>query len=740
MKSTRKNALGKKKIKSRRRYRKRKSCKGGRESYAENENDNENENRNTDRTDNSDIYAKSSEEEAIILQDHQVNAVYHLLTENNHGILVWHMMGTGKTITGLVAILNYPNKTINIICPRDLVFVWRSELKKMPDIQNKIHFYSYEEYDDILEKSWDNEIIILDEAHHLVTIMRNSPTNASIINKKFNTAFRILALTGTPIYRDLVDLVYLINVCAGREIMPYNISEFRKKYAVIKKTKSVVYGYIYPLIKIFGVLQILKILQTVPYIVKIGLSAPMYRQQFIDAVFILPFPNTNQQNSFKKIHDVLQGKESDKNRRSNIIAHVNGAKIDYNLLANDILPKLTDIGSSMNNDFNNILFLSCTFMILYILSTIVCVETLDDYSKINTQDIANDIEKYTSYHTIVHTSTSEFPQVIHHTKKVSYNMYQMMIWMDMTRGCLPEDIVERLSLENAENAKYYSKKLDLESYLTNGIYIGNLHDPKSNEFSPKFQEIYKIAKGKRAVFYSNSTTSGLDYFKHFLDSVDEPYMFFDIGLSLAEKTSMLETFKQATSQCFLLLHPSYTEGVSILGAEQMHILEPIRLYSRKEQVIARVIRFQSHKHLEKQHQVVEIYQWQSSMNDIIGITKQLFASVSTWYKHNRQVLLGFEEKIFSRSHTADGIIIRNNEEMKKNDDHITKLLTKVTERKCCITYPNKAQSNQCLEVTNNVRCNNNTDISASFSSSKRNKSKTVSSKSQKKKSNDSIVY
>ena len=708
-----------------------KSYKGGKVSHSEKENS----------------YGKSGEEEykkedeeAIILQDHQVNAIYHLLTEKNHGMLVWHMMGTGKTITGLVAILNYPKKTINIICPRDLVFVWKSELKKMPEITNKIHFFSYEEYDDIILKSWDDEIIILDEAHHLVTIMRNSPTNAAIINKKFNAAFRILALTGTPIYRDLVDLVYLINVCAGKEVMPYNVSEFRKKYAVIKKTKSVVYGYIYPLIKIFGVLQILKIIQTLPYVVNIGLSAPTYKKQFLNAVHVVPIPTRDQLQAFKQIHEVLHDKKKngDKYVKNNLIAYVDVEKIDYNLLANDILPKLTDIGSSMNNDFNNILFLSCTFMLLYILSTIVCIETLDDYSKINVQEIANDIEKYTSYHTIVHTSTSEFPQVIHHKKKVSYNMYQMMIWMDMTRGCLPEDIVERLSLENAENAKYYSKKLDLESYLTNGIYIGNLHDPKSNEFSPKFQEIYKIAKGKRAVFYSNSTTSGLDYFAHFLDYVEEPYLFFDIGLSLLEKTSMLETFKQATSQCFLLLHPSYTEGVSILGAEQMHILEPIRLYSRKEQVIARVIRFQSHKHLEKQHQVVEIYQWSSSMNDIIDITKQLFASVSTWYNHNRQVLLGFEEKIFDRSHTPDEIIIRNNEEMKKNDNLITKLLTKVTERKCCITFPNKAQNNQCLEVTNNIRCDNNSASysSASFSSRGRTKNNTTSSKSQIKKSND----
>jgi hypothetical protein len=165
-----------------------------------------------------------------------------------------------------------------------------------------------------------------------------------------------------------------------------------------------------------------------------------------------------------------------------------------------------------------------------------------------------------------------------------------------------------------------------------------------------------LAKGKRAVFYSNSTTSGLDYFKDFLDYMDEPYLLFDIGLSLLEKKSILETFKQATTQCFLLLHPSYTEGVSILGAEQMHILEPIRLYSRKEQVIARVIRFQSHKHLAKEHQVVEIYQWSSSMTDIIGITKQLFTNVSTWYQHNRQVLIGFEEKIFNRSHTPDKLL------------------------------------------------------------------------------------
>ncbi len=181
---------------------------------------------------------------------------------------------------------------------------------------------------------------------------------------------------------------------------------------------------------------------------------------------------------------------------------------------------------------------------------------MDDYSNINTKKIADDIEKYTSYHAIPQTSTSGFPKVIHHKKEVSYNMYQMVIWMNITRGCLPENVVELLSLEDPVNAKYYSKKLNMDIYLDHGIYIGNLQDQKTKEFSPKFHEIYKIAKGKRAVFYSNSVASGIVYFQDFLNSKNEIYLYFDINLTLQEKTVMLETFKQATSQCFLLIHPS----------------------------------------------------------------------------------------------------------------------------------------------------------------------------------------
>ena len=111
----------------------------------------------------------------IILGNHQIEPIYKLTSSNTsqYGLLLWYMMGTGKTLIALSYLLNFPNKKVNIICPEDLIFVWENEINKIPQIKNKIVFHSFEKSHTFLNKNtYKDEIIIIDEAQHLIPIIK----------------------------------------------------------------------------------------------------------------------------------------------------------------------------------------------------------------------------------------------------------------------------------------------------------------------------------------------------------------------------------------------------------------------------------------------------------------------------------------------------------------------------------------------------------------------------------------
>jgi SNF2 family DNA or RNA helicase len=159
------------------------------------------------------------------------------------------MMGTGKTLIALSYLLNFPNKKVNIICPEDLIFVWENEINKIPQIKNKIAFYSFEKSNTFLNKtSFKDEIIIIDEAQHLIPIIKLKENEISSSIKLLNTSYRTLILTGTPIYNDFTDLVYLVNLASGKNTIPYNQTKFKELYYNTNKVRSIFAGHIIPII------------------------------------------------------------------------------------------------------------------------------------------------------------------------------------------------------------------------------------------------------------------------------------------------------------------------------------------------------------------------------------------------------------------------------------------------------------------------------------------------------------
>lgn len=246
--------------------------------------------------------------------------------------------------------------------------------------------------------------------------------------------------------------------------------------------------------------------------------------------------------------------------------------------------------------------------------------------------------------------------------------------------------------------------MNIDEYKINGVVIGNLTTDKG-KFSPKFHKILEVAKGKRAVFYSNFVKSGIAEFQKFLDNEGITYLYLDSGLHIDEKNRILHAFRDTTT--FLLLHPSYTEGVSILGAEQMHILEPIALLAKKEQVIARVVRYRSHAHLPENQRRVEVYQWACEMKTMMSKLEKFRISLQKWLKISKEVFYTENYNVFPQDMTPDSLILRDESINIQNDLSLTKVFAENAEDekiKCCIKFPNSEQENECL--ISKKRCSN----------------------------------
>jgi hypothetical protein len=330
---------------------------------------------------------------------------------------------------------------------------------------------------------------------------------------------------------------------------------------------------------------------------------------------------------------------------------------------------------------------------------------LSDYTRLDAEAFTEDISKYVVYYEIPQES-GEFPKVFTETVSVPYSGYQMAKWLELTMGILPSKGVLELGIRTKKDFDLYAKAVNIEEYITYGVAIGNLSNTETREFSPKFHRILETARGTKAVFYSSFTTNGILLFKQFLEENDQECVYMSDTITQVAKNRILTNFKNATRQYFLLLHPSYIEGLSIIGADQIHLLEPIRQLAKKDQVIARVVRFRSHKHLPLHRQVVHVYQWMSEVKGAIESLRKSAMSLQLWAGYSVPVMFDQSYTTFDQDQTPDSIIIREETKNLQASTNITSRLRRFAPepQECCITFPSSEQSVECKKH-NKKLCN-----------------------------------
>lgn len=157
----------------------------------------------------------------ISLLKHQKIICKFLLNPTNRGLIVFHSVGSGKTITSLSTanclLKKYPTKHVIIVTGKSLVQNFKNDLSKL-DLNiddDKLTITSYHQFVNNIKKGNSvclNSILIIDEAHHFG---RQGVLSKAIIQCA-QKAFKVMLLTATPVQNNPQEIINLMAMIAEK--------------------------------------------------------------------------------------------------------------------------------------------------------------------------------------------------------------------------------------------------------------------------------------------------------------------------------------------------------------------------------------------------------------------------------------------------------------------------------------------------------------------------------------------
>lgn len=145
----------------------------------------------------------------VTLKEHQKHLCKYLDTHRSKGLVLFHSVGSGKTITSITVIRcllqKYPTKRVFVITPTSLVDNFYKELAKLDvDFGENLTVASHGQFTRKIKNDGasfcKDSIIIVDEAHHFKTqIKRGDGKNVKELMKATRVASHVFLLTATPI-------------------------------------------------------------------------------------------------------------------------------------------------------------------------------------------------------------------------------------------------------------------------------------------------------------------------------------------------------------------------------------------------------------------------------------------------------------------------------------------------------------------------------------------------------------
>ena len=164
---------------------------------------------------------------------HQKKFILQFIYSNLKGAILFHGVGTGKTLTAVISsyyyLKMYPTNRVIVISPSSLLFNFIAGLVQygLDKNDNRYSFYTYEKYTRNPKIAKDS-LLIVDEAHNFRTEIKSHEINDPESKKKIDTiasqnkrgfnlmkygseyCHKIILLTGTPFVNKLYDIENLL--------------------------------------------------------------------------------------------------------------------------------------------------------------------------------------------------------------------------------------------------------------------------------------------------------------------------------------------------------------------------------------------------------------------------------------------------------------------------------------------------------------------------------------------------
>lgn len=652
---------------------------------------------------------------SLKLLEHQIKPLEYIISrcKRQHGLILNHYMGTGKTITGIVFLNNYPNDKKVIILPKGYDSIWITEMGRMGIELKNLTFLTHDEFknEEIYKNSeklkyynelLNNSICIVDEAHHLYEVLsilsdrpqfieKDKKKDIKIERKLLNfldmmySTRKIILLTGTLMNENkFIDIAWLVNIAAAKEkpVLPFDSVEFENKYLEVSKLDKIWVGVIRNFLKINPLNIIPKdIIKTLP----LNENSIFY---FFVQVMTNNVISKIKEYKIKQIEINSSKGILDLERYKEILLNVNKMIINPSNILQLLLLTLAIKGIKI--------------LISYAVSY---YKEEYDFNKLDEEAfIRSGANKYFSYFNYLGSGSPDYPKTEEIIKRVKYTPEQLLLLIKVIGipdNLKSEDYVA-LELNNDINeAEIFKDMYMLRSkFIDKGRIIGNLY---KNPI--KFEDILNVyinSKKSQTVVYSNFYNSGILLFSKFLNEKGIKHSIFDHYLNVKEKYKMLDDFKNKKIN-MLLLHPDYYEGISIMGCKYLHILEPMSNLSRMNQLHSRVIRYKSHEHLELNERKVIIYQWGCTL--FYDINKILYTKlyINEWFNRSSPALdiLQFFNSLKNQLSPDDRLLSRY-----KSSKNFEETFYKTIERvsidrseiplSCCIWTPDNSCSDKRL--------------------------------------------
>ena len=175
--------------------------------------------------------------------EHQKKICNFIVNKKNRGVLVFHTVGSGKTITALMSakclMEKYPDKHVVIATPASLVSNFTREINRLDlKFKNKIKVESYQKYTNAFEnKGYNickNSILIIDEVHNLNGKGKRYDTFFNCAQQ----AFKVILLSATPVKNSTGEMSVPLSLLEGVKVPSKLIGNLPLISDPVKRSKA----------------------------------------------------------------------------------------------------------------------------------------------------------------------------------------------------------------------------------------------------------------------------------------------------------------------------------------------------------------------------------------------------------------------------------------------------------------------------------------------------------------------